>query len=203
MAGVQVVADGVRIELRGEVALLSRNVIIQGDHDERLCPDPEISTDGETKLSCNQFGAQLFFHSPGHESLIAKISNLEIRNAGQGLIAKISNLEIRNAGQAFRLGRYAIHWHMVGNIRESFQKNCSIHDSWNRGTAIHGVGFLRALHNLVYNIMGRVNFLRVMHNLVYNIMGHSFFIEDGVEEYNRLEGNLAVKTLPSMNLLNT
>ena len=42
-----------------------------------------------------------------------------------------------------------------------------------------------------------------MHNFVYNILGHSFFIEDGVEAYNRLEGNLAVKTLPSMNLLNT
>ena len=36
------------------ISLLTSNTLVQGDHDERLCPDPEISTDGETKLSCNQ-----------------------------------------------------------------------------------------------------------------------------------------------------
>ena len=45
---------------------------------------------------------------------------------------RLSNFEIRNGGQAFRLGRYAIHWHMVGNLRESFQRNVSVHHSWNR-----------------------------------------------------------------------
>jgi hypothetical protein len=34
-------------------------------------------------------------------------------------------------------------------------------------------------------------------------MGHTFFIEDGVEEYNRVENNLAIKTISSMSLLNT
>ena len=112
----------------------------------------------------------MFFHSPGHESLIARISNFEIRNAGQ----------------AFRLGRYAIHWHMIGNLRESYQRNVSVHHSWNRGVAIHGV-----------------NYLRLENNLVYHAMGHNFFIEDGPEEYNRLENNLGIKAIPSMNLLNT
>jgi hypothetical protein len=32
---------------------------------------------------------------------------------------------------------------------------------------------------------------------------HSFFIEDGVEMYNRIEGNLAVNTHASNSLLNT
>jgi hypothetical protein len=75
---------------------------------------------------------------------------------------------------------------MIGNVRESFQRNCSVHDTWNRGTAVHGV-----------------HFLRVLHNFVYNSMGHTFFIEDGVESFNRLEGNLAIKVLPSNALLNT
>ncbi len=35
----------------------------QGDHDETLCPEPQIADDGITKLSCNQFGAQMLFHS--------------------------------------------------------------------------------------------------------------------------------------------
>ena len=58
--------------------------------------------------------------------------------------------------------------------------------SWNRGVAIHGI-----------------NHLRLQHNLVYNIRGHTFFIEDGPEIENRIEDNLAIKTIPSMNLLNT
>jgi hypothetical protein len=158
------------VELRAEVGLLSRNIVIQGDSDGILCPEPELADDGVTRLSCNQFGGQLFFHSPGHESLVARLSNLEVRNAGQ----------------AFRLGRYAIHWHMVGNLRQSYQRNCSIHHSWNRGTAIHGV-----------------NYLSMEHNFIYNVMGHAFFIEDGVEQYNFLRRNLGVKVVPSMNLLNT
>ena len=162
--------DGRELEFRAEVGLLSRNIIIEGDHDQTLCPLAELADDGVTRLSCNQFGAQLFFHSPGHESLIARIANFELRNAGQ----------------AFRLGRYAIHWHMVGNLRESFQRNVSVHHSWNRGTAVHGV-----------------HYLRLMGNVVYHIMGHTFFIEDGIEEYNVLDSNVAIKTIPSMNLLNT
>ena len=164
------VFDGHAVPFRAEVGLLSRNIVIQGDHDDVLCPLADIADDGITKLSCNQFGAQIFFHSPGHESLVARISNFEIRNAGQ----------------AFRLGRYAIHWHMVGNLRQSFQRNISTHHSWNRGVAIHGI-----------------NYLRLQSNFAYKIMGHTFFIEDGVEEFNRLENNLVIKTIPSMSLLNT
>ena len=53
------------------------------------------------------------------------------------MVVRLSNFEIRNAGQAFMLGRYAIHWHMVGNLRESFQRNVSVHHSWNRSHAPH------------------------------------------------------------------
>ena len=162
--------DGKYVEYRAEVGLLTRNIVIQGDHDDILCPSVELADDGVTHLSCNQFGAQIFLHSPGHESLVVHLTNIEVRNAGQ----------------AFRLGRYAIHWHMVGNLRESYQRNCSIHHSWNRATAIHGV-----------------NYLTLENNVVYHVMGHAFFTEDGVEQYNFLNRNLGIKVLPSMNLLNT
>ena len=48
-----------------------------------------------------------------------------------------------------------------------------------------------------------LHYLRLMGNVVYHIMGHTFFIEDGIEEYNVLDSNVAIKTIPSMNLLNT
>jgi hypothetical protein len=162
--------DGREVAFRAEVGLLSRNIVVQGDTDDVLCPEAGLADDGVTRLSCNQHAAQIFFHSPGPDSLIGRLSNIEVRNAGQ----------------AFRLGRYAIHWHMIGDIRASFQRNCSIHHSWNRGTAVHGV-----------------NYLRAEYNFIYNVMGHALFIEDGVEQFNFVRGNLVVKVLPSMNLLNT
>jgi hypothetical protein len=75
---------------------------------------------------------------------------------------------------------------MIGKVKESFQRNVTVHHSWNRGVAIHAT-----------------NGLRLQSNFIYNIMGHSFFIEDGVEEDNIVENNLGIKTVPSMNLLNT
>ena len=67
--------------------------------------------------------------------------------------------------QAFHLGRYAIHFHMIGDVRQSYVRDCAVHRSFNRGVAIHGV-----------------NFLTVRGNVVYDIQGHAFFIEDGVEQ---------------------
>ncbi len=162
--------DGREVAFRAEVGLLSRNVILQGDADGILCPEAALADDGVTVLSCNQHAAQIFLHSPGPDSLVGRLSNVEVRNAGQ----------------AFRLGRYAIHWHMIGDIRSSYQRNCSIHHSWNRGAAVHGVSYLRAEYNLMYSIMG-----------------HAFFIEDGVEQYNYVRGNVGIRVVPSMNLLNT
>ena len=84
--------EGQELHFRAEVGLLSRNIVIQGDHDETLCPNADLADDGLTQLSCNQFGAQIFMHSPGHESLIVRIANLELANGGQ----------------AFRLGRRTV-----------------------------------------------------------------------------------------------
>jgi hypothetical protein len=48
-------------------------------------------------------------HSDGDESLIGRFSNVEVRHAGQG----------------FRLGRYPVHFHMIGEVRNSFVRSCS------------------------------------------------------------------------------
>lgn len=40
-------------------------------------------------------------------------------------------------------------------------------------------------------------------NFAYNTKGHNFFIEDGVEETNRLRNNCGVSTRRSWSLLNT
>lgn len=143
------------IDMRAEVGLLTRNILFQGD--------PETTAD-------NMFGANIFLHSSGDDSLIARISNIELFNTGQ----------------AFKVGRYSIHFHMIGAVHQSYVTGCSVHQAWNRAFTMHGT-----------------HYLRLIRNVVYNAMGHNFFVEDAIETKNFIQGNLVVQTVRSWSLLNT
>ena len=54
----------------------------------------------------NRHGAHIMLHSTGDESLTGRIENIEARYVGQG----------------FRLGRYPIHFHMIGTVRNSYAR---------------------------------------------------------------------------------
>jgi hypothetical protein len=43
------------------------------------------------------------------------------------VIGKIENIELFNVGQSAKLGRYPIHFHMAGNVAESYIRNNAIH----------------------------------------------------------------------------
>ena len=93
----------------------------------------------------------------------------------ESLTGRIENCEFRDVGQAFQLGRYPIHFHMIGTVHNSYIKNNAIHHTYNRAVTIHGV-----------------HYLTIQHNVAYHTMGHTFFIEDAAETNNLLEDNLAV-----------
>ena len=40
------------------------------------------------------------------------------------------------------MGRYPLHFHMIGNVNGSFIDGCSVYNSFNRGTTVHGVHYL-------------------------------------------------------------
>jgi hypothetical protein len=114
--------------------------------------DPETSKD-------NQFGAHIMLHSPGDESLIGRIGYIEMRDVGQ----------------AFQLGRYPLHFHMIGTVHNSYIIGNSIHNTYNRAVTFHGV-----------------HYLRVQKNFAFRTMGHAFFIEDAAETKNLIEDNLVI-----------
>ena len=140
------------IDMRAEVGLLSRNIKIRGTIDPT---DP-------------MHGVHIMLFSPGDESSIGRIENLELFNAGQ----------------AYNLGRYPLHFHLIGTVTKSYIKNNAIHDTYNRATTVHGVYYLT-----------------VSHNVAYNTMGHTYFIEDGIERQNTFDHNLGVNTHASFSLL--
>mgnify|MGYP002051746288 CR=1 FL=1 len=92
----------------------------------------------------------------------------------------LENIEVRFAGQMGRLGRYPVHFHMIGAVRDSYVRSVSIHHTYNRAVAIHGV-----------------HYLRVQDNVAFETKGHTYFIEDGVETKNIITGNLASNTRES------
>ena len=59
-------------------------------------------------------------------------------------------MEVRHAGQGLKLGKYPVHWHLIGNVSESFIRNCSVHHTFNRAVAIHGVSDLRVQDNVIF-----------------------------------------------------
>jgi cell surface hyaluronidase len=131
--------DGITIDTRAEVGLLTRNVVIRGD-------------DASTAAA---FGAHVMVMAGGK--------------------ARISGVEMYRVGQKALFGRYPFHWHMAGDVDGQYFKNSSIHTAYNRFLTIHGSN--RAL---------------VENNVAYDTIGHGFFLEDGVEVKNVLQGNLGI-----------
>ena len=146
---------GREVDMRAEVACLTRNVRVRGD-------------ESSAEL---QWGATMMVHSP---------------NGNDSAVARLSNVECEHCGQAFNLGRYPIHMHMIGAVRKSYVRNCSIHHAFNRAVTLHGV-----------------HFYRVQHNVAFDVLGHTFFMEDGIETNNVLHRNLGMVTRASASLLNS
>src|SRR6185503_222023 len=89
----------------------------------------------------------------------------------------VESVELNRMGQNLTLGRYPIHWHLVGDAKGQYVRNASVHDTYNRCVTVHGT-----------------NFLRVENNVTYNTVGHCFFLEDGIEHGNEYIHNLAIQT---------
>jgi hypothetical protein len=94
-----------------------------------------------------------------------------------GSAGSISYAEFRHLGKEGVLGRYSLHYHLVGDtMRGSSVIGASIWDSGNRWLTIHGTNYL-----VVRDCVG------------YQSVGHGFYLEDGTEVYNVLDRNLAVQ----------
>jgi len=88
-------------------------------------------------------------------------------------IFRLSHVEFTRTGQPKILGRYAVHFHMIGNAHDSYVNGIAVHHSFARVTTIHAT-----------------HYLRFTNNVGYAAVGHNVFLEDGIERHNHIEGNL-------------
>ncbi|XP_072025340.1 fibrocystin-L-like [Amphiura filiformis] len=181
------IINGVSLETRAEVGLLTRNVVVRGSVHSEWTETIELC---EAEFDTGQFSTQTCFEGRYGREISSDQFGVQImlfaKEADSHLsTGRIEYVEVTHAGQAFRLGRYPIHFHLNGNVTGNYVRGCSIHDTFNRAVTIHGV------HNLL-----------IEHNVAYNIMGHAYFLEDGIETNNIIQYNLAIFVRPSSSLLN-
>ncbi|EAR99597.2 IPT/TIG domain protein (macronuclear) [Tetrahymena thermophila SB210] len=114
--------------------------------------------EGDDSSIQTQYGAHLMLH-------------------GSKTSARIRYAEFRHTGQPAIIGRYPIHFHMVGDVSGSIVEGNAVHDSFARVLTIHAT-----------------HYLHVKNNVGYNCAGHNIFLEDGIETNNVIEENLIIGT---------
>ena len=112
---------------------------------------------------------------------------------GRMSTARVDGIEFRRCGQRQAMGRYPFHWHMLsyteaedgqgggtylGDVMAGDHRlaNCAIWDSENRAVTVHGTCGVT-----------------VSNTYAVDIAGHAFFLEDGGERRNTVDGCVAMK----------
>ena len=114
------------IDLRAEVALLSRNVRIQG----LASQDTDSNWGNRALFNTGSTG--------DHRGISGHI--MIMGTAGQ---ISVEGVQLDRMGQTGTLGRYPIHWHLAGDRTGDVLRDVSVTNSNNRGVTVHGT------HNLL------------------------------------------------------
>uniref|UniRef100_A0A663E590 hyaluronoglucosaminidase n=1 Tax=Aquila chrysaetos chrysaetos TaxID=223781 RepID=A0A663E590_AQUCH len=133
------VIDG--IDMRAEVGLLTRNILIQGEMEE--------SCYGQNQ--CQFFSFDTF---GGHIKILRNFSSVHM-----------SGVELKNMGQQI-LGSYPVHFHLAEDVderggyeRPTYLDNLAIHHCFSRCVAIHGTHGLLVKDTIGYDTLGHCFFL--------------------------------------------
>ncbi|KAM4661444.1 cell surface hyaluronidase CEMIP2-like [Amazona ochrocephala] len=133
------VIDG--IDMRAEVGLLTRNILIQGEMED--------SCYGQNQ--CQFFSFDTF---GGHIKILRNFSSVHL-----------SGVELKNMGQQI-LGSYPVHFHLAEDVderggyeRPTYLDNLAIHHCFSRCVAIHGTHGLLVKDTIGYDTLGHCFFL--------------------------------------------
>lgn len=121
---------------RAEVALLSRNIVVEG-----------------TLINCPDVPNGINDRFAGH---------VRIERTDPGLpapVARLSWVEFRNLGNEGELGNYPLHFHKVGDLSASLVRSCSIHHCFNRGLAVHDSQNLTVTNSVAFDSIGHMFYM--------------------------------------------
>lgn len=152
---------------QAEVGLLTRTIKIQGsagdseptDKDPLNCQYSNRAIYGDTARPC------------ANTELTGFGGHVMVYGTGKGYI---EGIELFRMGQTNVLGRYPMHFHLLGNCPECYFRDSSVHRSYYRCVSIHGT-----------------NYMNVTENVAFDVTGYCYYLEDGVEHHNTISFNLA------------
>ncbi|XP_060081443.1 protein DDB_G0287365-like [Ylistrum balloti] len=130
------------IDMRGEVALLSRNIVIEGAVNS-YCP---IANENCKAYNYDTFG--------GHIKILKGFSNVHIEGA-----------ELQRMGKQTDIGHYPIHFHMCEDVdgddypNPPYIKDNVIHHTFARCITLHGTHGVMVMDNVAYESLGHCYFL--------------------------------------------
>jgi len=158
------------VEYQAEVGLLSRRLMVAGGETDS---DP---TDTEPAMCPAPPDASQYFNKglPCHNSSLTGFGG-HIMVVGPQAAGRLSGVLLLRMGQTNYLARYPFHLHMLNSSGvNSFIQDSTIWKSFYRCVSIHGTSFSR-----------------IANNVAHDAIGHCYYLEDGVEEQNTFENNLA------------
>jgi hypothetical protein len=88
--------------------------------------------------------------------------------------ARIRGVQGFRLGQRNVLGAYPFHLHQIGNAYTSYVQDCSVYRSYYRCVVLRGTSHAT-----------------ISDNVAFDVAGNCFYLEDGVEEDNVIDHNLA------------
>ncbi len=131
----------INIDLRAEVALLNRNIKIQGT----ALQDTDVYFGDREKLQIHNGKAANGIG--GHIMIMSSSGAIEV-----------DGVQLNLMGQAGRLGRYPFHWHKAKNRSGDFIKNSSITNSNNRAIVVHATNNVIIENVVAHDIHGHTFF---------------------------------------------
>ncbi len=150
---------------QAEVGLLSRKIVIQGSATDSEPTDPD-------PLNCQGNWIYGNYGKPcGNTDLTGFGGHVVMHLGGVGYV---EGVELYRMGQTNVLGKYPMHFHLLGECPQCYFRYSSIHRSYYRCISVHGT-----------------NSSLVSENVAYDITGYCYYLEDGVEENNTISYNLA------------
>jgi len=165
-------------EYQAEVGLLSRNIVVQGDASN------SNPTDTVNATCTDPTGGTKSTYPCPNKYLTGFGGHIQVMTAGAK--GRFSGLQLYRMGQTNVLGRYPLHWHLIGNTNstDNYATDCSVYKAFFRCYTIHGT------HGVL-----------LAQNTAYDAIANCFYLsENGVEENNTVKHNLAAHVHPLGNL---
>ncbi|MEM7489346.1 MAG: G8 domain-containing protein, partial [Pseudomonadota bacterium] len=131
----QILPDGDLLDMRAEVANLSRNIAIQGEAD----PNESELTTGTGSEHADAFARTA--HG-GHVTVLG------------GAVARIAGAEFADLGISGTAGRHALWFQHGGDRAGSYVMSASIHHTFRGGIVVDRTDNLLIEENVVYDVMG-------------------------------------------------